>query len=91
MNSIRPYKEININNKKIRKFSNTLSENSLKWHRDKNNRKITVISGKNWKIQFENKIPFEIIEGCSYNIKSKNWHRLIKGSSDLIIEIEEII
>lgn len=87
----RPYKEIKVNNFIIRKFDLSLNESSLKWHRDKNNRKITIISGKNWKIQLENSLPIELKEGKTYKIKSTNWHRLIKGTSSLIVKIEEII
>ena len=90
MKDLRPYIEKIINNKKIRKFNKSLNENSLKWHKDDNNRRIKIISGKNWKIQFENNLPVELIEGKSYMINSKKWHRLIKGNSDLIIQISEI-
>ncbi len=86
----RPYIEKVINNIKIRKFNKSINENSLKWHRDKNKRKIKIISGKNWKIQFENKLPVELLEGKSYTINSQKWHRLIKGNSDLVIQITEI-
>ena len=90
MLNTRPYVEKVINNIKIRKFNKSINENSLKWHRDENNRKIKIISGKNWKIQFENRIPVDLIEGKVYTINSKKWHRLIKGNSDLVIEIKEI-
>lgn len=88
--NIRPYKQTLYKDLKIRIFSPLLEESDLKWHRDKNNRYIRIISGTGWQIQVENKLPTDLIKGKTYFINSKNWHRLIKGNNKLIIAIKEI-
>ena len=86
----KPYTETLKNDIKTRVFEPTILESDLKWHRDKNCRYIQVCSGNNWKIQIENKLPFTLVEGKTYYINSKKWHRLIKGSDKLIIKIKEV-
>ena len=84
----KPYKDFKKNNIKIRIFDKSLKETDLKWHRDKNNRYIKIISGHNWKIQLENSFPVELIKGKTYFVNSKKWHRLIKGNDRLILKIK---
>lgn len=85
-----PYRQKVNKGIKTRVFDKSLKESDLKWHRDKNNRYIKVISGKEWKIQLENSFPVELVEGKTYFINSKKWHRLIKGKNNLVIKIKEI-
>ena len=86
----KPYTETLNNDIKTRVFEPTILESDLKWHRDKNCRYIKVCSGNNWKIQIENKLPFTLVEGKTYFVNSKKWHRLIKGNDKLIIKIKEV-
>lgn len=86
----KPYTETVKNGIKIRSFEPSLQESDLKWHRDKNCRYIQIVSGNNWKIQIENSLPITLIEGKTYFVNSKKWHRLIKGSDKLVIKIKEI-
>ena len=62
----KPYKDIKIENFIIRKFNSNLQETDLKWHRDDNNRKITILAGNNWKFQLDNNIPFKYFELCDF-------------------------
>ena len=37
----------------------------------------------------DNQVPTEMVSGKSYFIESKSWHRIIKGSGDLVLKITE--
>jgi len=79
-----PYSEA----KGFRIFSANVDPDDLVWHRDEEDREILIVSGDNWKIQFDNQIPKSLEMGKIYHIKKEAWHRIIKGSSDLIIKIK---
>lgn len=64
-------------------------DTELKWHRDNGDRYITVKSGLNWKLQLENQLPINLDVNVSYFIQKDNWHRVIKGQDDLLLEIKE--
>ena len=65
----------------IRIFSNNLTVNDFKWHRDKGTRFIYVISGSNWYLQFDNCLPILLVYNKYYKIPSAKYHRLINKSS----------
>lgn len=74
----------------IRIFSNNLTFNDLKWHRDKGNRFIYVLSGNNWYLQFDNHLPILLMPKKYYKIPSAVYHRVINKSNDgLKIKIVE--
>ena len=74
----------------IREFSKDTNNEDLNWHRDKENRHVQVISGKEWYMQFENKLPFLMQEGFSFVINKNTWHRIInKNSSNLTLRIRK--
>lgn len=87
-----PYKETQISSGStetvIRKFSDNIDSEELKWHWDEEDRIIHLAHETNWMIQLDNELP--------QNIKSKTkipkgvWHRLIKGTGDLELIIEKI-
>jgi hypothetical protein len=56
------------------------------WHRDLKNRSVKLIKGSGWKIQLENSLPSDFEE---ITIPKLVWHRVIKGSEDLVVEIKE--
>ena len=72
----------------IRTFTDSIEE-ELVWHRDENDRRITIVEGKGWKLQLDNELPEELIEGQSYFITAFEYHRLVKGQGPLIIEVTE--
>lgn len=82
-----PYSEEVIENKIIRKFDENISQEELVWHRDRQDREIRVLSGEGWKFQMDNQIPININSNDTFKIKKMEYHRLIKGNSDLILEI----
>lgn len=86
---MRPYEEKKDGKIITRKFSSSVQNEELTWHRDAKDRYVTVIEGVGWQIQHENLLPVPMLEGLSYWIERDEWHRLIKGSSSLILKIEE--
>ena len=86
----KPYLDEIVSNKSfLRKFYVDQEDEEFSWHRDKNDRLIKVISGEGWKFQHDNSLPFILSEGDKVSIKKNEWHRIIKGKSDLIIMIYE--
>ena len=73
----------------IRKFSSGVDDLELVWHRDRENRIIEVISGDEWMFQYDNSIPRKIRSGDVLFINKNERHRVIRGSSDLVIKINK--
>lgn len=85
-----PFNENKLKNFYVREFSCSLTQDQLKWHQDEEDRIIELISGDNWYLQLDDSLPQKIIEGKKYFIPKLSWHRLIKGSSNLIIKLEKM-
>jgi hypothetical protein len=71
----------------VRKFSESLSDDELKWHWDDEDRVIHPICRTDWMFQFDNELPQPIESRIS--IPKGTWHRLIKGTGDLQIIVEK--
>jgi hypothetical protein len=85
-----PYYEYVINNcEKIRVFEPNDIEAEELWHRDLQDRTITVLEGNGWYFQRDNELPLELEEGVRIFIPKMEWHRVIKGNTILKIKIEE--
>lgn len=82
-----PFKEKSNGKTKIRLFSENVGNEELKWHFDEEDRKVKVLHKTNWMIQMDNKLPEKLIEGKTYFIPKGIYHRVIKGSGDLKVEI----
>lgn len=61
----------------------------FEWHRDRQDRVITVLEGQGWQLQYNGELPIELIEGEQYHIPAMMYHRVIKGMNDLVIDIQE--
>ncbi len=72
-----------------RTFYETADSDEFVWHRDKKDRLVTPINETDWSIQFDNELPKKMVVGETIEIPRESFHRVIKGSGDLIIEIEE--
>ena len=72
-----------------RTFKKDVNESELVWHRDKKDRRVRVVQGNDWQFQEDNRLPFVINPGDVLLIKKETYHRLIRGTNDLILEIEE--
>lgn len=87
---MKPYKEKIINeNTRLRAFSESISSADLVWHRDRQDRIVEVIYGDGWMFQRDDSIPVQIHPGTVLEVKAKEWHRIIKGDSDLVVKITE--
>ena len=84
-----PYKEIKQGEITIRTFKKEVHEDELVWHRDKEDREVRVIKGNGWQFQREDHLPVLLKEGDIINIKKEEWHRILKGRTDLIVEIRK--
>jgi len=90
--SKKPYKEKQLAESIKRKFSKDTPDNELVWHRDAEDRRITVLQSCLWFIQMDNKLPQRLMVGDVVEIKKESYHRLLKGNctKDLIIEIVKL-
>lgn len=85
-----PYQQLSIDNKIIRTFSPDVDSEELKWHQDLKDRKIKIIKDGGWEFQMEDKLPVKLLEDTQFYIPKLVWHRVLKGNSELVVEIEEI-
>jgi hypothetical protein len=84
------YTQENITvNKFKRVFSQDVPEKELVWHRDKENRLVEVLEDTDWYFQMDNKLPIPLKKGVTFDIPKETFHRVIKGTTDLVILIEE--
>ena len=72
----------------LRTFSSDVDPEDLIWHRDREDRVITVVSGVGWEVQLEDELPQPLSVNESVFIESGTWHRVIKGISDLTVKID---
>jgi len=85
---VRPYQETSVApNIKHRTFNEDADESELCWHRDAEDRTVQVLEGSGWCLQLDNSLPMSLVPGREYFIPKHVYHRLIKGSSDLKVEI----
>ncbi len=86
---MRPYKEKKISkNVVLREFTADTDTEELVWHRDQEDRIVTVSESVGWKLQLDNQMPQDMVVGESYFIPAMKWHRVIKGSGRLMIEVD---
>ena len=84
-----PFKQTNESGLLVREFSSDTDSEELVWHRDRSDRKVLIRRGSGWMLQLENQLPFLLEKGKTYYIPKNTYHRVIKGSSSLVVEIEE--
>ena len=86
---VNPYQE-EINDLVItRVFNEDVESDELVWHRDINDRIVEILESDGWYFQFEDQLPIEMKKGDVLNIPKESYHRIIKGSNDLIVKIYE--
>ena len=86
---MKPYKQITISEGVFaREFSNDVDSEELVWHRDQEDRTITVTESVGWQIQLDNQMPAEMKAGDQFFIPALEWHRVIKGDGSLLIEVD---
>jgi mannose-6-phosphate isomerase-like protein (cupin superfamily) len=87
----KPYKDEKLTEGSfIRQFKAHARESDLVWHRDRQDRTITVLEGHGWQFQRDNELPQEMRPGQVIEVKANEWHRVIKGTkSSLKVRISE--
>jgi hypothetical protein len=83
-----PFKEHIKNGYHIRTFSEDIKEDELVWHRDKEDRIVESVGDTNWEIQLDNKLPKSLTE--TIYIPKETYHRVIKGSGELIVKVKKL-
>jgi len=86
---MKPYSEQKINNVIRRTFSNLVESEELVWHRDKEDRIVIPLNENDWLVQFDNELPKKLNVNEEFFIPKNTFHRVIKGSGDLMVEIIE--
>jgi hypothetical protein len=85
-----PYKNIETTDTYIiREFDENINPIELLWHRDLEDRTVTVLEGNGWYFQKDNELPLELKKGVRIFISKMEWHRVIKGTTTLKIKIKE--
>ena len=83
-----PFKEKQINKQLfLREFSADVDEIDLIWHTDREDRIVHVVEGNKWKFQFDEQLPFEMLDGIDIIIPKGVIHRVIKGNGPLKIKV----
>ena len=83
----KPYQELRTFDTIQRKFKQDVPESELVWHRDLRDREVTVLGDTDWMFQFEDEIPQQLKDIIF--IPKDTYHRLIKGTGELNILIQE--
>jgi quercetin dioxygenase-like cupin family protein len=84
-----PYQQVTQDNIKTRKFTLDVDSEELVWHRDEKDRHVTILEGEGWEFQLDNELPLELKKGDCIFIPNQAYHRIIKGTTDLVIQIQE--
>ena len=73
-----------------RNFMSNLSEEELVWHRDKEDREISIVEGDGWYIQMDNELPKLMQKESIFKIPKETWHRIInKNGTNLIVNVRK--
>ena len=85
----RPYSEKKEEGYTIREFSQDTPSFEFVWHRDKEDRIVEATHDTDWQFQLDNDIP-RTLEKNKLFIPKETYHRLIKGTGDLIVKIKKL-
>jgi quercetin dioxygenase-like cupin family protein len=71
----------------IREFSSEVDPMELVWHQDEEDRTIEILEGEGWQLQRDNELPLVLQEGDIIFIPMGQIHRVIKGNTNLKLQI----
>ena len=84
-----PFIETRLDERTVtRKFVANTPSHELKWHWDEENRTVEPMNENDWLFQFDNCLPIPIRE--KINIPKGVIHRVIGGTTDLIVKITRL-
>ena len=82
-----PFKQFEENDKLIRVFEESIDASELIWHQDREDRTIKVIEANGWGYQLDNQLPLPLKKGQELFIPRMTYHRVIKGTGPLVVEV----
>ena len=82
----RPYSEKKEEGYIIREFSQDTPSFEFVWHRDKEDRIVEAMHDTDWLLQLDNQPPIGLQNNKLF-IPKETYHRLIKGTGDLVVKI----
>lgn len=82
----RPYSQKQEDGYIIREFSQDTPSFELVWHRDKEDRIVQAAHDSDWQFQLDNEVPQRLSKNKLF-IPKETYHRLIKGTGDLVVKI----
>ena len=82
-----PFKQFEEDDKLIRVFEESIDASELIWHQDREDRTIKVIEANGWGYQLDNQLPLPLEDGQELFIPKMTYHRVIKGSGPLVVEV----
>lgn len=82
-----PFKETIGENKRVRLFTESTENEELKWHQDNEDRLVTPLHETDWMVQLDDQLPIKLNIGEKILIPEGVWHRVIKGTGDLKVEV----
>ena len=82
----RPYKESKQDGYILREFSQNTPIFEFVWHRDREDRIVQATHDTDWQFQLDNQFPVVLSEKKLF-IPKETYHRLIKGTGDLVVKI----
>lgn len=74
----------------IRRFASDVSPSALQWHRDGEDREVKVVQSDGWMLQKDNEIPVLLEKEKRHSILKGEWHRIIRGTGDLVLQIKKL-
>lgn len=83
---MKPYSETKHAEYIIREFSQNTSAFEFVWHRDREDRIVQAIHDTDWQFQLDNQFPVRLSKDKLF-IPKETYHRLIKGTGDLVVKI----
>jgi len=86
-----PFTEKRTLNKSVRTFTESTNSDEFKWHQDDEDRFVIPLHSTDWYVQLDNQLPVKLVEGRGVYIPKDVWHRVIKGSGNLQVEINFIL
>jgi hypothetical protein len=87
---MRPFEETRLeDNFSIRIFYRDVDERELKWHWDEEDRTIEALNENDWMFQFDNRLPIKMEMNAQIFIHAGDFHRVIKGNTDLVLRIKK--
>ena len=83
---MRPYLEEKKDGYIIREFSQDTPSFEFVWHRDKGDRIVEAMHDTDWQFQLDNEFPIRLTKDKLF-IPKETYHRVIKGTGDLVVKI----